>query len=104
VNNLEPQQPASGNIRRQYNVTDTELKHHSQELGLLGKLFGSKENAPINIAGGLILIGAFSLILIPFLPASTDFSKGDMAKSLGTLILSALTFLGGYLGGSRGDS
>lgn len=84
------------------NVTEAQLKHHSQELGLLGKIFGSRENAPVNIAGGVMVLGIVGLFVVPWLPDSQSFSRGDMAKLLGTLVLSALTFLGGYLGGSKG--
>ena len=46
----------------QSGITDADLKHHSQELGLLGMIFGSHENAPYNIAAvaivsSLIILG-----------------------------------------------
>lgn len=82
-------------------ATETDLRQKSQELGLLGKIFGDREQAPINIAGAIILIGIIGFIIVMFLPGSTDFPKSDMAKSLASLILSAFTFLGGYLGAGR---
>lgn len=83
---------------------DAEERRRSQELGMLGKLFGGRDQAPINIAGAIIVLGIFGVLALPFVPASTDFSKSDMAKSLGSLILAALTFLGGYLGAGRRPS
>lgn len=80
-----------------------QLRHHSQELGLLGKLFGSREHAPINIAGMLMVIGVLGLLLVPFVPEGHTFSQADLAKTLGGIVLAALTFLGGYLGGSKKD-
>src|SRR5437763_752335 len=79
-------------------TTAAEAKKRAQELGLFGKLFGSREHAPVNIAGAIILLGVIGVILLPALPSSTELSKADMAKLLGSLVLSALTFLGGYLG------
>jgi hypothetical protein len=82
-------------------TTAAEAKKRSQELGLFGKLFGSREHAPINIAGAIILLGVIGVMALPFLPTSAEFSKADIAKLLGSLVLSALTFLGGYLGAGK---
>jgi hypothetical protein len=38
-------------------VTEANIRIKSQELGMFGKLFGSRENAPTNVAGALIVIG-----------------------------------------------
>jgi hypothetical protein len=83
--------------------TTDPLKERSQELGLLGKLFGSREHAPINIAGAIMIAGVLGMLIAPFLPTSTGFSTGDMVKGLGALVLAAFTFLGGYLGGGKKD-
>jgi len=80
-------------------ITEGSLRMKSQDLGLSGKLFGSREHAPINIAGFLIMFGIVGMLVAPALPASAGFSVGDMEKSFAALILAALTFLGGYLGG-----
>jgi hypothetical protein len=83
----------------QYPVTEGSLKLKSQELGLFGKLFGSREHAPINIAGALIFFGLLGMFVAPFLPSSSGFNVADLEKALAALILAAFTFLGGYLGG-----
>jgi hypothetical protein len=75
------------------------MMRHKQELGLLGKIFGGREHAPINIAGAIIVVGLVALIASPFLPESNTLSHGDLAKALIGLILAAFTFLGGYVGG-----
>jgi hypothetical protein len=82
-------------------LTEQDLKHHSQELGAFGRIFGSRENAPIYFAGLFMVLCLLGLVVVPFMPASTDLSKGDMFKTLSGLILATLTFLGGYLGGSN---
>lgn len=47
-------------------LTQEDLVHHSQELGLLGKVFGSRENAPYNIAAVAIVtaLGLLGFMLI----------------------------------------
>jgi hypothetical protein len=96
----EPLQPTQSSSPTQYPVTETTLRQRSQELGLLGKVFGSRDHAPVNIAGAIIILGIMGLVACPFLPESPSFSRADIAKTLGGLILAAFTFLGGYLGGS----
>lgn len=91
-----PPEVATG---RQVPVTETVLRQKSQELGLLGKLFGGRDHAPINIAGSIIIMGILALIAMPFLPEAKTLSQGDLAKVISGLILAAFTFLGGYLGG-----
>jgi hypothetical protein len=72
-----------------------------QWCGLFGKLFGSGEHAPVNIAGALILLGLVGMIVGPILPTAYGFSVADFEKALAALILASLTFLGGYLGGGN---
>jgi hypothetical protein len=83
----------------QHPITEGDLKQRSQDLGLFGKLFGSRDHAPVNIAGALIFFGLIGMFVAPFLPSSSGFGAADLEKALGALILAALTFLGGYLGG-----
>jgi hypothetical protein len=78
-------------------VTDPDLRQRSQEMGLLGRLFGSREHAPINIAGALIIMGTGGMIWIALVATSP--STPDILKALAALVLASLTFLGGYLGG-----
>jgi hypothetical protein len=82
-------------------ITEASLKQRSQELGLLGKIFGSREHAPINVAGAIMMIGLCGMIAVPLFPASPSLSHADLEKGLGGLVLAALTFLGGYLGGGK---
>jgi hypothetical protein len=65
---------------------------------MLGKVFGSRDHAPINIAGTIIIVGVLGLLVTPFLPSPAG---GDVAKLIGSLVLAAFTFLGGYLSGKR---
>lgn len=78
---------------------DLTLKSKAMDLehGLLGKLFGSTKNAPLNIAGafllGLLVPGIVLLFCDGKLPAS-DYWK---------LILPVTTLILGYLFGRRTD-
>jgi hypothetical protein len=95
-----PSGPTSGQQR--YSTTETDLRQRSQEMGLLGKFFGGREHAPINIAGSIIIVGMLALVIMPFLPESKTLSQADLAKVIAGLVLAAFTFLGGYLGGKQG--
>jgi hypothetical protein len=93
--------PSSTSSGQAGTITDRDLKLKSQELGLLGKVFGSKENAPVNIVGFLLFVCVAGMILGPLIPFKEGFGLGDFEKTFGALIVSCLTFLGGYLGGKH---
>ena len=80
-------------------LTDADLKHHSQELGLMGFVFGSKEHAPLNIAGLVLVLCIIGMVVCPFLPDTGGVTAADMLRIFGSIALASLTFLGGYLGG-----
>jgi len=82
-------------------ITTNHIRYRSQELGLAGKLFGTKDNAPINIAGCLIAVSFLAIFLAPYLPLKEGFTLADMEKSLLGLIAAAFSFLVGYAGGSH---
>ena len=86
---------------QQVGVTEADLKHHLQELGALGKFFGSRDHAPINIAGLLVILGVLGMFGAPFLPMSNGFVAADMVKAMAALVVAAMTFLGGYLSGGK---
>jgi hypothetical protein len=94
-------QPDSTVGQQQVPVTDTTLRQRSQELGLLGKLFGGRDHAPINIAGFIIILGLIALTCLPFFPESKTLSQADLAKVISAFVLAAFTFLGGYLSGGN---
>lgn len=97
--------PTSQNAESATAITDRELKAKSQELGLIGRLFGSRESAPISIAGGLALFCLLAMIVAPMLPTKAyGFSISDLEKTSGSLVLASITFLGGYLGGGKQGS
>jgi prophage regulatory protein len=64
-----------------------------QNLGFLGKLFGSGSSAPTNIAG-LVALGSLALIAASFVVAPTP-EIVDARKWLSALITSALGFIFG---------
>lgn len=82
-------QPSAG-------LTDADLRHHKQELGVLGSFFGSKENAPFYIAG-LTIIGAIIclMIILVFVPSAQDFPKGQAITLFGSIITGALGYIFG---------
>lgn len=98
--NSETQSPPTGPSQQQ-GITEADLRHHSQELGMLGKIFGSRDHAPINIAGLLVILGVLGMIGAPFLPSSNGFVAADMVKAMAGLVVAAMTFLGGYLSGGK---
>jgi hypothetical protein len=77
-------------------ITDTDLRHHQQELGLFGKIFGSKEQAPIYFAGTLALVALVAMCVVAFTPTAPE--KSDLLKGLAGIVIAALTFLGGAYG------
>jgi hypothetical protein len=97
-----PETPQKRQRAPQNELPITDYKQRSQELGLFGKIFGSREHAPVNIAGAIVLIGIIGMVfVIPVMPDTPSLDRADMLKSLGALVLAALTFLGGYLGGGK---
>lgn len=69
------------------------LLHNEQNLGYLGKFFGSSSSAPTNIAG-LVAICSMVLIVVSFLMPSTP-DLVDARKWFFALITSALGFIFG---------
>lgn len=68
MSNPSTPQPDPTVGQQQYPVTEFVIRQRSQELGLLGKIFGGRDHAPINIAGIIIVLGIIALIFMPFLP------------------------------------
>ncbi len=93
--------PRSGKSAQPQTITDPELRHHYQELGALGRIFGSKEHAPVYIAGAIAIFGMIGICIASAVPGSADFSRADLIKTLSSIVLAALTFLGGVYSGSR---
>lgn len=74
------------------------LRQAAQNLGWLGKFFGASTSAPTNIAGVLILISIFALIVTCFVPSTTpaDATRlADAQKVLTTILTTAVGFLFG---------
>jgi hypothetical protein len=79
----------------QSGFTDGALRHHSQELGLLGKIFGSKEHAPYNIAAVTILMALGMLCFM--------FYQGSNNAAAITLLGAIVTGGMGYVFGKSGS-
>jgi hypothetical protein len=72
-------------------LTAEDLTHHSQELGVLGKIFGSRENAPFYIAA-MAIIFSFAMIACILVLAPDN----NQALTLfGAIITGALGFIFG---------
>ena len=69
------------------------LAHNQQNLGLIGKLFGSNSSAPTNIAGFVILCSFAILLVSLFFPGNPDLVESR--KWLIGLITSAMSFIFG---------
>jgi hypothetical protein len=69
------------------------LAHNGQNLGVLGKFFGSNATAPTNIAGLVVLTCLLFLGVTLFMPSSADVS--DIRKLLLGTLSSSLAFIFG---------
>jgi hypothetical protein len=91
LNQTVTQQPVSPAL-----TESGQLRRHSQELGLLGKLFGSKEHAPMNIAGFAVVVAFFCIVgVLCWMPDTAAFSRKDATLILVGIITLALGFLFG---------
>lgn len=70
-----------------------QLLHNQQNLGYLGKLFGSNSSAPTNIAGFVILCSLVILLISLFVTGNAELVESR--KWLIGLITSALSFVFG---------
>ncbi|MEH2498558.1 hypothetical protein V1294_005037 [Bradyrhizobium sp. AZCC 1678] len=93
---ISPKKPRS---KANSQITDSDLQHHSQELGRLGSIFGSKEQAPIYFAGLLMVVASVGFCIVAVCPTTPE--KSDALKALGGIIIAALTFLGGASGRTK---
>ena len=89
-------QKSTTTSQTQSGISDVDLKHHSQELGVLGAIFGSRANAPVYIAA-LAIVFSFVLIgcIMVFAEDSATFSKSQMVGLIIPIITGALGFLFG---------
>lgn len=78
-----------------------DLYRHRQELGLFGSLFGSRENAPTNIAGIGLLLFCVMWIMMAIVPLPAGADRADLLKSVSGLILATLGFLFGAASSRR---
>ena len=98
--NAEPIQTVPSTISAQqeaefYKQTGAQfrLEHNKQNLGHLGKLFGSNSSAPTNIAGFVIICSFLIIVGSLFFPSNTDLVESR--KWLIGLITSAMSFIFG---------
>ena len=89
--------PRPSTAQQSTQLTESDLKHHSQELGKLGILFGSKENAPVYLAGILAILSLIGCIFVGVYASDTP-TKGDLIKPLAAIVIAALSFIGGASG------
>ncbi|BEP50819.1 hypothetical protein [Variovorax sp. V116] len=95
----EPRAPASTVSAQQESDFFTEggrqyhLQHNQQNLGWLGKFFGSNATAPTNIAGFVIVTSLIVLAISFFVSGNPEIA--EVRKLLGTVVISALSFLFG---------
>jgi hypothetical protein len=95
---IKPPRLRSGEIPAEH-----QLRLHRQELGMLGYIFGSRENAPFFIGAIIVVfsfIGIFLSIVFP--DKQTGRPDGDTLKLCSGLIVAALSFIAGYSGRRNG--
>lgn len=96
---VEQRRPTRPTPQAQASTSNDDLERGRQELGFLGRFFGSKENAPVFVAGLVSVMGLVGLLILVIWPGPA--SSGDGIKTLSGLVLSALSFLAGTATGSR---
>lgn len=69
------------------------LRHNEQNLGYLGKFFGSNSSAPTNIAGLVVICSLIILVISLFFTGNSEMAEAR--KWLIGLITSALSFIFG---------
>ncbi len=77
----------------QNSATEFSLQQGQQDLGWLGKFFGSSHHAPTNIAGFVAIASLLILVLSVFTTANAELAEAR--KWLIGLITSALSFIFG---------
>ena len=80
-------------------VIESELQ--TKELGWMGKVFGSRFNAPTNIAGGLVAVSVICLLLVGFSTAIDPITKADLLKTFGGMGFAALGYVFGSVSAPR---
>jgi hypothetical protein len=78
--------------QRYYDIEQTRM---SYEAGYLGRFFGSKTNAPTNIAGLFVGILTLTIIVLGFIFVPDDISAMDFLNYLAPLITLVLGYLFG---------
>jgi len=90
-----PTAPAGG-VPQSTGVTAADLQKHKQELGLLGKFFGSSAEKAGNIAGFAVIVSFLAAIAVMlWMPDGASITKKDAALSFVSIITLALGFLFG---------
>ena len=93
-------QPTASTELQRAGLTQIDLRHHSQELGWMGRIFGARQNAPGNIAGACVAISMMALILLlVYAPESPRTSQG--ITLFGGVVTLALGYLFGRSEGRR---
>lgn len=86
--------PKDTAVAQTYLANENQKEMRSLEMGVMGKLFGTKEHAPSTVAAVLAagcLICIFMTLLLPLDAAL----KADVMKYLGGLILTCVGYLFG---------
>jgi len=97
---VSPRRPRA--ISSNSQLTDSDLRHQSQELGWFGKIFGSRQQAAVMFAGVIGIVCAIGVIAIGIF-AAAGAEKSELLRSLVTIVIAAFTFLGGIVGGGNGS-
>jgi hypothetical protein len=81
--------------------TATALRRNAQDLGVLGGIFGSKGNAPTNIAGATVIMLFLVLAVVVIAPLDSHVDRNDLIKALLAAIASSLAYLFGAASARR---
>lgn len=74
--------------------TEFYLRKESQRIGLVGILFGERENAALYIVSGILLISIFFLGAVMFIDENL---RPDIVTTIGAIGVAVLGYIGGLL-------
>jgi hypothetical protein len=92
--------PEDKELAKMVMQAETQRVERSQEMGRIGGLFGSRQNAPTYIAGVVACFFALVLAAIVFLPIGEGLTRVDALQVVGGFFLAALGYLFGSITGN----
>jgi hypothetical protein len=94
----KPPYKDEGIVLTQVPDAEIQLRRDAQNMGRIGNLFGSKENASFYFTAGLMFLAMIFLASLAWLEPTM---RPDIAKVFAAVVVGALGYLGGLSRGSH---